>query len=271
MKVYREIPKAAREKNKVAFFKNASSVKKELAQPHCHDGYELLYIRRGAGEQMINGSVTAFRQGDIVIIRPGESHATTATAANGCDVDVMQFFDSFLREEKGSLRVLRSGVLHPRDGNFALAFDKLSELGRFDSQSRDLLQEGLIRCICGLCVQLCISDAAVQPSGMIARVCEFLETSRDISLKYVAQHFHYSPEHLSRRFKREMGVGFREWCDRIRMRRAAEMLSAEHLTLSEIALMLGYGEESSFVRAFKRVYGMSPGAHRRHLIRLGSE
>lgn len=268
MKVYREIPRAACEKNKVAFFKNASSVRKELVQPHCHDGYEILYIRRGVGEQMINGAVIPFYQGDVVIVRPGESHATVATAMNGCDVDVVQFFDSFLQQDKGALGVLRSGVLHPRDGDLALAFDKLSGLGHYSAHSKDLVREGLIRFVCGLCVQLCVSDASPQPTGTVSQVCEFLEEAQDISLKAVAQHFHYSPEHLSRRFKKEMGVGYREWCDRIRMRRATQLLSDRGLTPGEVALALGYCEESSFIRAFKRVYGMTPGSYQRQLIRF---
>ena len=190
MKVYREIPKAAREKNKAAFFKNGSSVRKELVQLHCHDGYEILYIRRGSGEQTINGRRMVFCQGDVVIIRPGESHATLASAPKGCDVDVVQFFESFLQDEGECLNVLCSGVLHPRNEDFARAFDMLSDLGRFDLRSKALVREGLIRFVCGLCVQLCVSEASPRPTGTITQVCEFLEGSQDISLKVVAQHFH---------------------------------------------------------------------------------
>ena len=182
MKVYREIPKAAREKNKAAFFKNGSSVRKELVQLHCHDGYEILYIRRGSGEQTINGRRMVFCQGDVVIIRPGESHATLASAPKGCDVDVVQFFESFLQDEGECLNVLCSGVLHPRNEDFARAFDMLSDLGRFDLRSKALVREGLIRFVCGLCVQLRLhrgypvllpssadSPAKTQPCGTCQR------------------------------------------------------------------------------------------------------
>ena len=43
---------------------------------------------------------------------------------------------------------------------------------------------------------------------------------------------------------------------------AAEKLRSTDLPVSEIALSLGYSEPSSFVRAFRKVAGMTPGKWR---------
>jgi AraC-like DNA-binding protein len=50
---------------------------------------------------------------------------------------------------------------------------------------------------------------------------------------------------------------------RWRMEVAATVLREEGVTLSELALRLGYGSEAAFGRAFKRIIGVSPGAIRR--------
>ena len=47
---------------------------------------------------------------------------------------------------------------------------------------------------------------------------------------------------------------------------AAEVyIHEEKLTLAEIAGLLGYGDQTAFMRAFKGWFGVSPGAYREKL------
>ena len=55
-----------------------------------------------------------------------------------------------------------------------------------------------------------------------------------------------------------------EW----RMERARELLAGTDLTISAIADATGYHSEFSFSKAFKRVYGVTPGTVRRETARL---
>lgn len=50
-----------------------------------------------------------------------------------------------------------------------------------------------------------------------------------------------------------------EYCEHIRITAACILLSDETLSTKEIAALSGYGSQSSFNRAFKRVKGVSPG------------
>lgn len=56
---------------------------------------------------------------------------------------------------------------------------------------------------------------------------------------------------------------FHQYCEKLRMRRAAALLQNGPESLAEIADRLGYCSASSFIRAFKRAYGMTPHAYRR--------
>lgn len=75
----------------------------------------------------------------------------------------------------------------------------------------------------------------------------------------------------SRTLRRKLcaeGHSFQELLDDCRMRCAARELTARrHLSLSELALRLGYAEHSTFSRAFHRWAGTAPQVYRReHLI-----
>jgi AraC-like DNA-binding protein len=58
-------------------------------------------------------------------------------------------------------------------------------------------------------------------------------------------------------------LAFEKQVDDIRRERAALYLGDPTLRVSQIALLLGYAEQSSLSHAFKRWHGMSPSAWRR--------
>ncbi len=98
------------------------------------------------------------------------------------------------------------------------------------------------------------------------------ETIRDellegeVSLAGVAQTLGLSERALQHRLKEE-GTTFRDELEHARHGLAVHLLGYDHLSLSDIALMLGYAEQSTFQRAFKRWCGETPGRYRRALSR----
>ncbi|MFZ5560048.1 MAG: AraC family transcriptional regulator ligand-binding domain-containing protein [Pseudomonadota bacterium] len=82
------------------------------------------------------------------------------------------------------------------------------------------------------------------------------------TLERVAQRLAMSPRTLQRRLA-ELDLGFRHLLDRTRAELARGYLLEGNLTLSEIALLLGYSEQSAFNRAFKRWTGQTPKSLRR--------
>ncbi|MGC5772102.1 AraC family transcriptional regulator [Paenibacillus pabuli] len=68
--------------------------------------------------------------------------------------------------------------------------------------------------------------------------------------------------HLSTRFKQCFGISPRDYLIKLRMERAGEMLQDGALSITEIALSLGYTDLYTFSRAFGTYYGMSPSNYR---------
>jgi AraC-like DNA-binding protein len=69
---------------------------------------------------------------------------------------------------------------------------------------------------------------------------------------------------LARRFDEEVGMSMRAWRRRLRLFKAIELLGGG-LSITQIALELGYGSTSAFTYAFRSEMGRSPQAHRRGL------
>jgi AraC-like DNA-binding protein len=78
----------------------------------------------------------------------------------------------------------------------------------------------------------------------------------------VAKGLHISVRTLQRRLD-EHGIVFSDLVDEVRQELAKKHLQAGELTLTEIGFLLGFSEQSSFTRAFKRWTGKTPLEFRR--------
>jgi transcriptional regulator GlxA family with amidase domain len=64
------------------------------------------------------------------------------------------------------------------------------------------------------------------------------------------------------RFQRLLGESPKSYVTRTRLVQAASMLRGTHLPLPEVVVRAGYASQFSFSKAFKRAFGLSPGAYR---------
>jgi AraC-like DNA-binding protein len=67
---------------------------------------------------------------------------------------------------------------------------------------------------------------------------------------------------FSARFRHLVGESPKRYITRTRLAHAATLLHKSDASLAEIAHVVGYGSEFSFAKAFKRTFGIAPGAYR---------
>jgi len=78
------------------------------------------------------------------------------------------------------------------------------------------------------------------------------------SLGELARDLGCSPFHLSRTFHRTVGMSLRRYLARLRTGMAAHALAGGAPHLAELALDLGYVDQSHFTNAFRNEWGLSP-------------
>jgi two-component system response regulator YesN len=107
-------------------------------------------------------------------------------------------------------------------------------------------------------------------SPKIWRVVGYLEQcfAQPLTLHRVATIVGLHPDYLSRRFKRENGVGFHEYLLTIRLRRATSLLVTSTTSIKEISYDVGFRSPEVFSKAFKRFVGCSPVTYRLHNLPL---
>ena len=88
------------------------------------------------------------------------------------------------------------------------------------------------------------------------------EFGSDLSLDDIARRVASSRRQLQRAYAEIGRTTFREHLTRVRMEKAAELLSREGLTVREVARRVGYRQPAQFAKAFRRHLGVAPSDYR---------
>ena len=85
----------------------------------------------------------------------------------------------------------------------------------------------------------------------------------DLRLEALAAAAGLSRFHFARAFKQQMGRSPMQYVAGLRFARARELLERDDRSIKEIAFALQFSSPSNFTRAFRRAFGVAPGAVRR--------
>jgi transcriptional regulator GlxA family with amidase domain len=96
-----------------------------------------------------------------------------------------------------------------------------------------------------------------------------MRDGRGVSLAVLATVAGLERRTLLRRFAGATGMTPIEYCRRVRIARARELLEGGELSQKEVAQSLGYRDVASFARAFRKAVGSTPGAYRERFGRKG--
>jgi AraC-like DNA-binding protein len=105
------------------------------------------------------------------------------------------------------------------------------------------------------------------PPSAVARVTRAVRViarapSARLTLRRLADEAGLSPYHFLRTFERLTGVTPHQYVRRLRLRDAAVRLALEPSKVIDIAFEVGFGDVSTFNRAFRAEFGVSPRAYR---------
>jgi AraC family transcriptional regulator len=100
------------------------------------------------------------------------------------------------------------------------------------------------------------------------KVTDFIEghLKENISVQELASMVQLSRYHFARAFKQSFGVPPHRYYASRRMERAKTLLEERTRSVTEIGLMLGFTETSSFTTWFRRTIGVTPSDFRRSIL-----
>ncbi|PCF94619.1 GlxA family transcriptional regulator [Vreelandella nigrificans] len=93
--------------------------------------------------------------------------------------------------------------------------------------------------------------------------------AKEVALSTLAAQAGLEERTLLRRFQKATGMTTTEYCQRLRVGRARELLQFEKTSIERVAWEVGYSDPGAFRKVFTRLVGLSPSAYRRRFSALG--
>jgi YesN/AraC family two-component response regulator len=88
----------------------------------------------------------------------------------------------------------------------------------------------------------------------------------NLSLKEISKNLDIHPAYLSREFSKYFdNLSFGDYIRKLRIEKAIELLNTSNYSLTEIAYLTGFSDQSHFTRIFKLNTGKNPSAYRKEL------
>ena len=247
---------------------------------HYHDYFEVFYVLSGQCVNSIGAERFTLSSGSLCFIAPFINHTLEvfddSIVVNIC-IRKTTFDEIFfnLLTSRDFLSGFFIGNLYPVDPVEYLVFDigadgelienifsMLIEQFHYDEYSGRIL-DNLVSMFFTLVVRKKVKGQLFTGQVEQQRYVSYInEHFRTTSLSDVAKHFKISVAHCSRLIKTLTGKNFTELLREIRLRHALSMLLSTNVKIGDISYSLGYKNEETFIRSFKKTFNLSPGQYR---------
>lgn len=231
--------------------------------PHYHSLYEIYFLEEGNCAYFIDNKVYNVQSGDIVIIPDGVIHHTKYDNKKHSRILIncnREYIPDSLQSNISARNYLYRNPFVADEARIIL--DKIET----EYNLKDSFTDEIISCYTHSlfyllmrnnesCVDIIDSNKVIEQA--VAYIRE--NFSSDITLSSLAKRFSLSPEHFSRLFKKETGLGFSKYLNSLRLQYAEQLLkTSEEQSITKVAEICGFEDSNYFSKKFKEVYGISP-------------
>lgn len=252
------MPKAVKYEYRDFYYNSTALTRVNKSVKHYHSFYEIYYLEKGVCSYLIEGKLYEMLGGDVVFIPKSAIHKTSYDDAysrlliNCSD----EYLEGFQFEEPF---VFRNREL---TGKIYGIFKSIEEeYLKGDKYSGSLIKGYMQQLFATVHRGKNYYRNTHSENAYAQKTLKFLEENYtgEITLQSLSESFGISPEHLSRLFKKETGLGFSEYLSLLRLKKAESMLKQNNeVSIAEVAFSCGFNDSNYFCEKFKKVYGVSP-------------
>lgn len=248
---------------------------------HTHHGFlEFSYVLDGSVRHAFNGGEERLSAGALVLIRERDAHGVvgapgveTRFANIAFTTDFLARLARFARAPRWPVLLRDAGALlavHFKGAEHA-AFSKRLEAASAEFPGRD---DALRALTVEVCARLLPAPEAApddwaskagEPPLWLRELCVTLHGSEHLLTRpqVLPGLAHKSPEHLSRAFRKHLGMTPTDFLNARRLDQAAQALVSSDEKLLSIAFRCGFETPGYFYRLFRKRFGVTPRQYRK--------
>ncbi len=239
---------------------------------HNHDFYEVFLIEGGRTSHWINGHSQTLEPGQLMFIRPHDSHAFKADRQLGCQIINVMFRIETAEHlvnrysETISERYFASKDVLPELHNLGpVRFERAVNVAQQLKTARRTLariEEYLLTLVNRVAdVSSQVDARAPQWFVTACSAIQSPEVFRGGAAAFIKA-CGRSHEHVCRTMHQRFGMTPTQYVNQIRIQHAAHLLRSDDLAIEELARQCGFENTGYFYRLFRQDYGTTPRSYR---------
>ena len=218
------------------------------------DTFELIFVRDGKVCIREGDSEYTVRKGELLLLSPYVEHGGTVVSR-----EFVSFY--WLHFETDCIE----SFPFPKHFTPAHSVERtFSELMHFQNANRTLADLTLARMLVEFAANVEYGNKTAHEIHEFIRI----HAHKPLSVVDVAEHFGYSPDHLSKLLRREFGTDTKTLIIKHRLDYVESLLLNTGDSIKEIALQSGFDDENKFVKFFKYHVGITPTQFRRRFFHV---
>lgn len=251
------------QKNRYVFCKTA----KLDFLPHLHDAIEIVYLKSGSSVFLYGNEKMSLEAGDIFICFPNQIHGYENSKDIQLYLMVLQVqpylsaYRKLLTEKLPICPYLKKGQWQSE------GLEQLLELALADKNTAsEEVMRGYFQAIVGkLLSWLPLQDAHMVAEDALRSVLLYISShyTEPLSRQKIAKAVGYNESYISHMFAESLHTTLPDYIHSLRMADANRLLTQTDLSVSRIALDLGFGSLRNFNRVFLKWHGITPSQYRR--------
>ena len=257
---------------------------------HRHNYVEIMYVAQGSITHCIEGKELVLHKGDVLMLNQQVVHSIKRADYQDIGINFIalpEFFEvplSMLGEENVLARFVTS-VFRQKDPVSHYLLFRLKENEQVENLMENMVEsmlhgyanEDIINqysmgivflYLLNHLENLSHNSSMDYKETIVQAVLGYINSDcKNASLMRIAEDTHQSMTTLSKLIKQKTGYTFKELLQGKRFQMAVHLLRDTKLSIEEIALDVGYENQSYFFRQFKKRYGMTPHKYRKEYIK----
>lgn len=232
---------------------------------HWHDCFEIELILSGSATQILNGKRYEMSRGVIYLLNPTDFHSVVS---DGAQVYNIMFSEGLLDEEVlqkilsvDKNIIFQLGERELKNAEFIMS-QMLYEFEN-DADFSGAMIKNLMECLFMMILRKCefsleeekSSDSAVIRKALLYIHSRFRENP---TMVQVAQIAGFNKNYFSGLFHSVTGKTYKEYLNSLKLAHAKKLTLSSKISVTEICYAAGFNSLTNFLRAFKKLYGMSP-------------
>jgi AraC-like DNA-binding protein/mannose-6-phosphate isomerase-like protein (cupin superfamily) len=244
---------------------------------HHHDLYEILYIKEGKVSYIIEDKKYILEEGDIILMPPTVLHRLESILSNVSKRIILTFSEGYVKNlSTNNCDMLKAFEISKQKKIHKISFEKsvrktienyfkiMNEL-QFSKQYGDDLTFNVRFCQTMLIINKALmnihddTSIVTHSNKIVGERISFINENlnKKIHIEDISKKLSLSESRLAHLFKQETGMSILRFINKKRLILAKELIrSGEHLNV--VYGLCGFQDNTSFFRAFKKEYNITP-------------